>query len=235
MNRSQIATPGTGHAVVVEPPANIRIEEPAIHRGGIGDGIVEAQKTAAEESELFHELAVRCARTAKAIHKDMRDCHAATAALKHHLRSVGYHDARVLGCSVFTTNEAGMVGGCGTFSITEEPAHSVVLVSGYLIDPTAGQFRSPEIAIPDYLVLPPEVASSMLQANRQWLDLLTGALTLHCDDYKSGEFQIAYVPTDWSYRPAAAKIVMQDDWPERLEEAWRKSCVHGIDCPLSTL
>jgi hypothetical protein len=70
----------------------------------------------------------------------------------------------VLGCSVILTNS---IGESTRWGLESECAHSVVLVCGYLNDPTAGQFRTHESTIPDYLVLPSEIPSPMIAGNRR--------------------------------------------------------------------
>lgn len=158
--------------------------------------------------ELFHQIVRTCADSVKLDRPDMADFHTATMAMKRVLRDVGYRDARVLGVSVIVWNAAGEMGSCGEFSITDEPSHSVVRVAGCILDPTAGQFRRPGIAIPDYLILPPEIAASHLPANRRWLELgakesgvTEGQLLTFSAGSGDSEVRIAYIPTDASYRP----------------------------------
>jgi hypothetical protein len=75
------------------------------------------------------------------------------------LNSSGYHDARVVGCTVMYGKADGApLARCGKFAICDKPAHSVVLVSGYLVDATAGQFRQ-GASMPDHLVISPDTTS----------------------------------------------------------------------------
>ncbi len=146
----------------------------------------------------FRELAARCASIVKADCQDMRECHSMADVLAHVLRSKGYRDATVIGCSVMSGSSGGLSFRCGGFETTEEAAHSVVLASGFLIDPTAGQFRNDRVLIPDSLVIPSETASSMLRSNRQWLET-NGACQLMTTSEIARpvvDYSIAYIPTD---------------------------------------
>jgi hypothetical protein len=147
----------------------------------------------------FKQLAAQCASIVKGKYQDMADCHNASLALVDVLRSKGYRNATVIGCSVMSGSSEGLSFRCGGFEITEEAAHSVVLASGFLIDPTAGQFRNDRVVIPDSLVIPPETTSSMLRSNRQWLET-RGACQLMSTSETARpviDYSIAYIPTDF--------------------------------------
>lgn len=153
-------------------------------------------KTATKEQlRELKRLASRASSLVKKQYPDMADCHNASGALQEVLRERGYEDARVLGCSVITGNSLKLHNRCGDFKINDDPAHSVVVVSGHLIDPTLGQFRVHGIKLPDYLILSPKIVAPMLEQNRKWMSS-NGALALH--RVKNGEydFAIAYIPTD---------------------------------------
>lgn len=145
---------------------------------------------------LFTSLTSRLASWVKVSAPDMRDCHSATAALQGELHSRGFDTAKVVGVSALVISSQGLKAGCGAFTLGREPAHSVVFVSGYVLDPTSGQFRTPEFFIPDYIVIGPSVASCMLESNRRWIENGSDELVLCKVVEKEYEFQIAYVPTD---------------------------------------
>jgi hypothetical protein len=145
---------------------------------------------------LFCELAKRWASVTKARYADMKDCHHVSNELKHVLNSFGYHDARVVGCTVLYGKADGVpLARCGEFAICDKPAHSVVLVSGYLVDATTGQFRH-QVSMPDYLVIPPDTASEMLKTNRHWVETTDKALIRSAVRTDGLDYSIAYIPTD---------------------------------------
>jgi hypothetical protein len=112
--------------------------------------------TGAAAESFFNELAATGASAVKALYSDMRICHPAANELKGVLISRGYRNARVFGCSVLIGNGDGEpIARCGKFTVCDKPFHSVVLVSGCLIDVTAGQFRKHEVSMPDYIVIRP--------------------------------------------------------------------------------
>jgi hypothetical protein len=144
--------------------------------------------------------------------KSGKDEHTNADALKDMVHDhYGYTDARVLGCTELIFDNEGYEGDgpnegddlwdfhletWGEMSITEEPGHWIVYVSGYILDPENG-----------FLVIPPERASSMLSHNRQ-------LLIEEGEDADKREFyywrarrsddeslDIAYVPTDPSFQP----------------------------------
>jgi hypothetical protein len=146
----------------------------------------------------FKQLAAQCASIVKGKYQDMADCHNASLALVDVLRSKGYRDATVMGCTVMSGSSGALTFRCGGFETTKEAAHSVVLALGFLIDPTAGQFRNDRVVIPDSLVIPPETASSMLRSNRQWLDTDGASPLMHISESARPviDYSIAYMPTD---------------------------------------
>jgi hypothetical protein len=145
---------------------------------------------------LFYELTCSLAERVKRDVPDQHDCFSAAIALRQVLRSLGYKDAAVLGCSVITGNSAaGLTNLCGELSSDSDPAHCFVLVGGgYLLDPTVGQFRTDQVLIPDALVLPPEIVTEMLLANFAWLASKGPELSVFAIKDKTCDFQIAYLP-----------------------------------------
>ena len=147
-------------------------------------------------NKLFCELAKRWASATKSRYADMKDCHHVSNELKHVLNSSGYHDARVVGCTVIYGKGDGVpLARCGEVAICDKPAHSVVLVAGYLVDATAGQFRQ-QVSIPDYLVIPPDTTSEMLETNRRLVEKTNRNLLRYADPTAAMNFSIAYIPTD---------------------------------------
>lgn len=146
---------------------------------------------------LFKTLAARCAVSVKSLYADMRDCHSASAALAEVLHYRGFLDARSVGCSVLVADHAGPIGLFGELNITEKPFHSVVVVSGCLIDGTAGQFRSSGLDFPDYLVFDGLHVLQMLNLNRRALGV-QGNLPINF--FRCGpRALIAYIPTNPSF------------------------------------
>lgn len=145
---------------------------------------------------LFMTLASRMASSVKSNWDDMADCHSASRAMESVLKDNGFADVKVIGCSVIIGNQEGLNSRTGEFTPTDSAAHSVVLVSGCLIDVTAGQFRSPEVRIPDYLVLSERIVTPMLQCNRHWMMTQSGGLNTHSVDSDVSNFSVAYIPTD---------------------------------------
>jgi hypothetical protein len=101
-----------------------------------------------KELQIFEKMATELAAFVRADSPDMRWCHSATAALKKLLRFDGFHDARVLKCSVLTKGSEANLSGLLHQDPNEEAPHSVVIVSGFLIDPTSGQFCRDGVRIP---------------------------------------------------------------------------------------
>ena len=155
---------------------------------------------------LLKRLTGRCSASVKRDTPDMRECHTAANAMMVILRSMGFTDARVLGCSaVILGNSSGVRTGMGNLTAEDEPLHSVVLVDGDLIDPTAGQFRALGIAIPDYLIIPAKIATGMLENNR-WIRGEGTRLLWFEARNSSHDYQIAYIPTD-NLAPVATEPV----------------------------
>lgn len=127
----------------------------------------------------------------------MRICHPAANILKEVLISKGYRDAMVLGCSVLIGNGYGEpIACCGELEICDKPFHSVVLVSGCLIDMTVGQFRKQTALIPDHLVIGPDTTSEMLKTNRRYVEKLETNAVRHAQRTSAFNYSIAYFPTD---------------------------------------
>jgi len=160
-----------------------------------------------QDLHLFEAFAARCAASMKSRYADMRDCHSASLALSEVLADRGYADAAVIGCSVITGRRGKMSALVGKVEISKKAAHSVVLVRGCLIDATAGQFRSPHVQIPDYIVLPDWAALPMLERNRRWMET-DGGVELEINSLKSGgtDFSIAYIPTDPCFAPSLSEM-----------------------------
>jgi hypothetical protein len=160
-----------------------------------------------DKARIFKTLAARCALSVKSSYEDMRDCHNASAAMVEVLKGSGFTDAMVVGCSVLAGNHSGPTLLMGQLSLSEQPGHSVVVVDGHLIDPTVGQFRSPKVTLPDYLVLPASIAAPMLTLNRRWLERRHGEIYMHSSRNSGTDFIIAYIPTDPVYQCAVS-----EDW-----------------------
>jgi hypothetical protein len=156
----------------------------------------QALSVSKQELRLFKTYAARCATSVKSKFDDMRDCHSAAASLVAVLNYRGFADARVIGCSVCAGNRNEIVLRLGEIEVSDSGRHSVVLVKGCLIDATAGQFRCPEIQIPDYLVLPGRIALTMLEINRRWMETKGGEIYMHSVKNGGNDFLIAYIPTD---------------------------------------
>ena len=153
-----------------------------------------------EKLRLFKTYAARCASSVKSMYSDMRDCHSASAGLVEALRGDGFEDARVVGCTVFAGNSSGPKLLMGELDIVDKPRHSIVLVDGYIIDATTGQFRVRGIGIPDYLVLPPGIAVPLLELNRQWIENKVGEVYMQSAKNGGTDYTLAYLPTDPDFR-----------------------------------
>lgn len=161
---------------------------------------VDSKSNLTDLSATLGRYAAQMSSLVKSQFSDMGDCHSASAALRRVLRDDGHHSARLVECCVLSGNNERLTNLCGELGVGVPAGHSVVLVSGYLIDPTAGQFRNETVRIPDYLVLPPDVALSLLQDNRHWLESAGESPRVHRQKSAEHDFQIAYVPTSESFR-----------------------------------
>lgn len=153
-------------------------------------------RTITSKKTFFKALAASCSTSVRAMCGDLRDCHNASQAMADFLQSSGFTDAAVVGCSVAFGSSAGITQRLGEFEVSTDPAHSVVSVSGYLIDPTAGQFRTECCLIPDYVILSPHIAKPMLHFNFGWVRGEHNRLVCVSRKRRGEDYQIAYVPTN---------------------------------------
>ena len=157
---------------------------------------------------MFKTLAARLAVSVKSLYSDMRDCHNVSAHLVEVLRHRGFADAVVIHCAVLTGNGDEILPARDENGVVHMIEHSVVVVAGCLIDATAGQFHSPLVKIPDYLVLPEPIAGPMLQANRRWQEDKTHELRGHFVKNGGMNFSISYIPIDLE-RPGKSRELLK--------------------------
>ena len=146
---------------------------------------------------MFKALAARFAVSVKSTYPDMRDCHNVSAQVVEVLRHRGFADAVVIRCAVLTGHGQAIVPAIDENGVVHMIEHSIVLVAGCLIDATAGQFHSPSVQIPDYLVLPETIAGPMLHTNLRWQEAKTSELRAHFVKNDGTNFSISYIPIDF--------------------------------------
>lgn len=155
-----------------------------------------------EQEKLFQDLTRQCSASVKKECSDMRDCHSAAQVMVDILSKDGF-EARVLPCSLIISVAGAPARGYLT-KPGEEAGHSVVLVNGYLCDPTFGQFSNDSVKLPDYLIIPPESdLIGMLNDNRGHEEQF-GKQAVPISFIDMGDFNVAYLPHPQTEREAVA-------------------------------
>ncbi len=155
------------------------------------------QKARQKRDRDFEQLTKACNTWVQEEFGVISYCHDACEWLVEKLHDHGYENAQQIGCSVVTRDiQRKHFETCGEWTeMTDDPAHSIVLVCGFLLDPTVRQFRKEYgILLPNYLILPPEEALPHLRYHRRVLRIEDPEGEM-LDFHKTDDYWIAYVPS----------------------------------------